>query len=719
MLLGIHKENIIENFVTDVLEEMNESDRTLDASYTRVSAKWLGYDLEEDFFVDGSGDRGLDFWYPTDSGFDLFQVKTQETTDPQHISNITYDKAGVMDLIRIKTYLTDEEGIPEHNEKLKKFKDRWTHIISSKRLAEKENNSENLPITVNLSLIVIGEGLTKQAYDEFEAFNRTLSSPVQFCENVNIEFRTNIINITDIIEARWREDNREWKNINGKKQDWIELRCDNDQILNNSFSAVFYCPAIDLVSAYKNFGYQLFEPNVRCNIKKSKVNSAIKKSIQHRSSRKEFRYLNNGVTIICKSYGTPSKNRKSFKVTEPGVVNGLQTVISITEAYNTLSNDEKIDFEKNCFVMVRILLTNAVKNVDQVVRATNTQNKMEPRNLLSNNPEQILYEKLFAELGWFYERKQGAWDAFATDPKRWSTLNNKRKSDFLINPKNLGSKARTVDNESIAQTWMAFIGFSEEAVHEKSKIFDREDWYNLVFMHRPQQHGYDFKYQLQTFEQNAINVAPTPELLLVSYLVRNFARNVTPSARENFNSACTRNGIDPSKKSREEVIAELSKDSEYLLGLALSGMSFNFVEYFGYALFRSLGKNIYQSGQSLMKNGVMKDLYLKQSYKEVKKIVEEETFDSNDVLCVMWYSFRQVINEMLSSFWAESFRSTSNRSRFITHKETRSKIIQGLEDLHKYTLRTQYTKIWAAGIETQKGIFGFVQENLTTTKINV
>ncbi|WML56503.1 AIPR family protein [Neobacillus sp. PS2-9] len=712
MLLDLHKENIIGNFVTEVVEEMNEADRTLDAAFTRISAKWLGYELEDNYFVDGSGDRGLDFWYPTDSGFDLFQVKTQENLDPNYISNTNFDKTGVMDLVRIKNYLTDKDGIPEHNERLKRFKERWTHVISSKRLAEKENNVENLPISVNLNLILIGNGLTKQANDEFEALKRSFLAPFQFDDKVKIEFRANLINVSHIIEAKWREENREWKNISGKKQNWIELRCENKQILNNSLSAVFYCPAIDLVSAYNNFGYQLFEPNVRCNIKKSKVNSAIKDSIKHRASRKEFRYLNNGVTIICNNYTSPSDNRKWFRVTEPGIVNGLQTVISITEAYNALSNDEKEDFEKNCYVLVRLLLTNAVKNVDKVVRATNTQNKMESRNLLSNNPEQILYEKLFAELGWFYERKQGAWDAFAMDSKRWSTLNNKRKSDFLINPKHLGSKARTVDNESIAQTWMAFIGFSEEAVHEKSKIFDREDWYNLIFMNRPQEHGFDYKYHLQTLSQESLNIAPTPELLLVSNIVRNFARNVTPSAKENFSAACLRNGIDPSKKSREEVIAELSKDSEYLLGLALSGMSFNFVEYFGYALFRAFGPNIYNIGQSLLKNGVMADLYLKQSYKEIKDIVDKEFFDKNDILCVLWYSFRHVINEMLSSFWAESFRSAGNRSRFITQKDTRTKIIQGLEDLHKYTIRTQYTKIWASGIETDKGLFGFIQDSL-------
>lgn len=720
MVFDLHKQNIIGHFVNEVLEDMNEADRSLDSAFTRIAAKWLGYELDDEHFVDGSGDRGLDFWFPTDSGFDLFQVKSIENTDPIAISQAKFDKTGVMDLIRIKTYLTDEEGIPEHNEKLKMFKERWDHVISSKKLAVVDSDDEVSPITVNLGLIIIGNALTEQALDEFDAFKRSLALPIQIHQNVKIEFRANLINISDIIEARWREENREWKNISGKKQNWIELRAENKQYLNNSKSALFYCPAIDLVLAYQNFGYQLFEPNVRCNIKKSKVNSAIKNSVIHRSSRKEFRYLNNGVTIICKSYSTPTENKNSFKITEPGIVNGLQTVISISEAYNSLSNDGKEDFEKNCYVLVRLLHTNAVKNVDTVVRATNTQNRMESRNLLSNNPEQILYEKLFAELGWFYERKQGAWDAFSMDPKRWSTLSNKRKSDFLVNPNHKGSKARTVDNESIAQTWMAFIGFSREAVHEKSQIFDREDWYNLLFLKRPKKHGFDYNYEIASLSKDAFNAAPTPELLLISYLVRNFARSVTPSAKENFVAACARAGIDPSKRAREEVIAELSKDTEYMLGLAMSGMSFNFVEYFGYCLYRSLGTDIYNVGDRLLQNGTLAELYNKNSFKDkelIKKVVDED-FEADDILCVIWYSFKHVIGEMLSSgFWAESFRTTSNRSRFITQKDTRQKIIQGLEETHRFLCKKQYTKIWAAGIEIEKGIFGFIRDKLIPEKI--
>jgi hypothetical protein len=142
-------------------------------------------------------------------------------------------------------------------------------------------------------------------------------------------------------------------------------------------------------------------------------------------------------------------------------------------------------------------------------------------------------------------------------------------------------------------------------------------------------------------------------------------------------------------------------------------MSFTFVEYFGYALFKSLGTNIHEVGKRLLQNGALSVVYKTTSANEIKKKVLDEDFEKDDILCVLWYSFRHVVSEMLSSFWAESFRSASNRSRFIAHKETRQKIIRGLEDLHRYTCKMQITTLWAAGIETEKGIYGFIQDRLT------
>ncbi len=55
---------------------------------------------------------------------------------------------------------------------------------------------------------------------------------------------------------------------------------------------------------------------------------------------------------------------------------------------------------------------------------------MKPRNLRSNDPEQLIYEQLFAELNWFYQRKEGAWRAFKGSHKGWPKLGGKQPKDF-------------------------------------------------------------------------------------------------------------------------------------------------------------------------------------------------------------------------------------------------------------------------------------------------
>ncbi|MEQ6390323.1 AIPR family protein [Bacillaceae bacterium S4-13-58] len=609
------RETLMEDLFFAVKEEMNYSGLdSEDQAFNRVIANWLGYELDEDSFVDGKGDRGIDFWTASDNTYDICQIKTHRTTEEGNLNLAPFDVDGVLDLNRIKTLLLDKEGININNRKLEIFNQRWQHTISSKRLIDE--NDTPTPINVNLYLIVVGNGLTEAANDEFEAFKRTIKDQVVYTKNVIIQFRAVLYTIEDIIKKKWREENRAWRNNSGIKKNSVKLYPEkSDQWISSNKSAVFYCRAIDLVHAYQEFGYQIFEPNVRCNIKKSSVNSKIRESIKSTASRKDFRYLNNGVTIICQSYSTPkepngkTKNESNFfKVIKPGIVNGLQTVVSMHDAYYDLNEEEKKDFEQNCYVLVRLLNENAVKDPDRVVQATNTQNHMQQRNLVSNQPEQILLEKKFAELGWFYERKQDAWFAFSMDPKRWRSLPNKRKEDFMAKPAERRTKPRKIDNIEIAQSWLSFIGYSDMAVQEKSQIFENMKRYELVFLKRPSKHGLQYEYQFSKSLDESKNSIPTAQIMLIAYIARVFAREITPSSRENREKIMNKMGLDKVIMTKEEIDAELSKNNEYLYGLALNGMSFLFVEYLGYVLFRSFGKDLYKYGGELLNNGSFKHI---------------------------------------------------------------------------------------------------------------
>jgi hypothetical protein len=708
-LPGTHKRNFLSELASAIKEETSERGLpNTGHGFNRVSAEWLGYDLDDNNFVDGAGDRGIDFWFQSDSGFDIFQCKSHELSENGDLGDLTpFDNEGVLDLGRVKLFLESDLTPEIQNEPLKQFRHAWEHAVSSRRASK-----EPEPISVNLRLVVLGEGLTIPAQIEFDDFCASLAKPHSI-GNVPLEYRASLCTVDRLLEGRWRLENREWKDSKGSKKDTVDLYPEKvEEALLKKGSAVFYCRAVDLVRAYQEFGYQLFEPNVRCNITHSKVNAAIRESVQHRVTREEFRFLNNGVTIICQSFHKPSSNRPYFRVTRPGVVNGLQTVFSLHEAYTELKQDDKLHFESNCHVLLRLLPEDSLKDVNRLVKATNTQNPMQARNLKSNENEQIAFERLFAGIGWFYERKQGAWDAFVADPRRWRTLNNMTKGHFQAQSAVGRPRARRVDNEVLAQAWLSFVGFSAEAVHSKRNIFDDEDWYDFIFLHTPKRHGFDCNHNLEEARKDSLNQSPPPPLMLSAYLAREFARKAAPTPKENREQALKRLKIDPARTPKDEVQRALNADDEFLLGLILNGMSFEFVELVGFVLYKVMGSDISALGPKVISNGSFSALNDRLDFDEVENTIAEQKFDSNDILAILWYVFRHLLDEMLGGAWRSGYLTARSRSRFLHSVETRKRLEQGALQLNQFTEKMQLTRTWATGIKPGIGLFGSIREAL-------
>ena len=702
-----HRINLLDTLSGSVQEKLDAFAEE-DQSFVRVAAEWLGYDqlAEEEHFVDGAGDRGVDFWYASDTGFDVFQVKSHRLGPLGKVRTEHFDAEGVRDLQRILTFLTDENADALGFRKLQRFRDHWEHAISRLRMGE-----ATPPLQLMLGLIVLGDGLTNPGQQEYDSFVASLSGFEAYRE-VPIEVRSKLYTVDDIMLARWRQDNREWRNRSGQKRSTIDLYPETDQWIHGRQSAVFHCRAIDVIMAFEGFGYQIFEPNVRAHISKSKVNMAIKESLMHRVSRKEFQFLNNGLTVICKSFSKPTENRPCFRIREPGVVNGLQTVVALHEAYHMLPLEDQKDIEEKCYVLVRLLRQTAVGDVNRVVLATNTQNPMQARNLRSNTTEQVYYERLMAEEGWFYERKQGAWDAFSSDPSRWRTLSSHRKRDFQAPSTGGRPRYRRVDNELAAQTWLAFIGFSSDAVHNKRYIFDEDDWYGLVFLQRTLRHAADYNYEFAASREEWTDQAPSHRMMLVSYLARQFAKTVALSGRENRELACRRLGLDASQLPREQLDLRLAEDEEYLVEQVLSGMSFVFVEFFGYMLYRALGDKLHDVGFHVLRNGCLRTLHETGDFDSVAENVRAGAFDPDDVIAIAWSAFRNTIDQLMAGTWKQSYQTARNRTRFNHSTDTRTRICKELDQLNSFMERKQLTRPWAAGIPPETGLYRYVHDIL-------
>ena len=694
-----HRQTFINNLTEDIRQRANDESLSFHAATVHILLQWLGYEPEDVYFVD-DGERGIDAWLATDAGIDIFQIKTHELSAASDLDLSIFDGQGVHDLDRAKNFLLHERDINVQNKKLKQLIYQWDSAIRSHKLED-----STIPMQVTLHLVILGEQLTSQAYEDFRSF-QVSNEAILSVDEVPVQFHAVLYTVNEIIDGKWRESNRSWVDLQGRKREFINLRPWNEGAINDNANAIFYCSAIDLVMAYEALGYQLFEPNVRANIRASRVNQAIRDSVLHQRTRREFRFLNNGVTITCDNFSKPNQQRPHFKVIHPGIVNGLQTVVALHTAYCQLSNPEKEDFEKNCSVLVRLLMNNAVEDITRVVIATNNQNPMKTRNLASNNMEQLIFARLFAEqLGWFYEAKEGAWDAFEKDPKRWRPSLRKQPKDFRATNRR---KVRRVDNEDLAQTWLAFIGFAYEAVNDKKGLFD-DRFYPLIFTHRTHYHGFDYDFVLSRARDEAEKQSPDASLMLVSYLSRVLGAEMPLSATQNRQEACERLGIDPNRLTKAELDSRLNDDNTFLLNQALGGMSLLFTEFVGFIFFRAFGEHIHRYGHRIIANGSYSPLTKEFALDIVKERISSGTFDQCDILAVLWLAFVETIDDMLYGEWGRSYRAAPIKVRFIFSRETRERLYRQIQSTNEYMKKRSMKQTWAIGVAEGQGLFDFVK----------
>lgn len=115
-----------------------------------------------------------------------------------------------------------------------------------------------------------------------------------------------------------------------------------------------------------------------------------------------FWYLNNGITITCKEYAyNKGHSNPKIRIEDFQIVNGAQTSHSLLEAYRGAPEA----FE-NVVLMVRVYATNREDIAERVAVATNSQARIQSRDLRANHPALKKLEMGFHEQGYFFERKR-------------------------------------------------------------------------------------------------------------------------------------------------------------------------------------------------------------------------------------------------------------------------------------------------------------------------
>ena len=194
-------------------------------------------------------------------------------------------------------------------------------------------------------------------------------------------------------------------------------------------------------------------------------------------------------------------------------------------------------------------------------------------------------------------------------------------------------------------------------------------------------------------------------------LVRDFAKAVVKTRIENKSNAIERLNIRHLNRQSQEN--ELHKDLEYLEGLILRSMLFMFVEFFGYALYYAFGHNIHDQFEKILNNGTLFALHRKNDLARAREVVDEESFEPDDILMVLWVLYKRCVSELVNSGWLGQWQNAPNRSKFIYADTTRVPMIREFMEADKMFQRGKLMRHWSILILEKKGISEYLRSVLS------
>lgn len=142
----------------------------------------------------------------------------------------------------------------------------------------------------------------------------------------------------------------------------------------------------------------IFEENVRGYEGNTNINRGIAESLNNVESDIDFWWLNNGITVIGSRV---SHAQKIVAIEDPQVVNGLQTSRAIFNHFD--GDDDPSDTRQ---LLVRVIEAPEDDVAAQIIKATNSQNRVPTASLRAAEPFQRSIEEYLLGKGKFYERRR-------------------------------------------------------------------------------------------------------------------------------------------------------------------------------------------------------------------------------------------------------------------------------------------------------------------------
>jgi len=346
--------------------------------------------------VGGKGDLGIDFYSELDRKYHIGQCKIPARdyleAHPEKIREFGPGSKVIDDLSTALRYLLGDSKL--------RANDRVKQLYG---LIEADRSHQDLVLVC--FLIVYGklDARTNESFQELKAEwkkKQNVSIILQDIEDLATEFMVGAARSTGDVD--------------------LAFTIPDNNVMRSKDYCYFLASASDLYTGFQQYGWRLFDLNLRYEIKNSTVNGDIIRSLSHQRTRRQFHHFNNGVIILAKNYRVRD-DQSGVRVSGAQIVNGLQTVKSI---YNAVTMKE-VTFDqltKDCLVQVKVIRVDDQMILgSQIVYATNNQNPMAPRNLRANDLEQKTLRSDFAMLSprWFLQVKQGEWESLTQEQGRF------------------------------------------------------------------------------------------------------------------------------------------------------------------------------------------------------------------------------------------------------------------------------------------------------------
>ena len=147
----------------------------------------------------------------------------------------------------------------------------------------------------------------------------------------------------------------------------------------------------------------LFEENVRGFVGNTRINRSIVRSLgEGDESSADFWWLNNGVTVLGRRVEV---RHKTITIDDPQIVNGLQTSRSIYQHFRSTGSASGHEGSRR-HLLVRVIEADDEILSSRIIRATNSQNRMDGASLRATEPLQREIEEYLSNVGYYYERRK-------------------------------------------------------------------------------------------------------------------------------------------------------------------------------------------------------------------------------------------------------------------------------------------------------------------------